>query len=86
MTEDQRFLAIGIYINGAIYLVGMIWAGLALGAPRAVVLALVSAAVAFFSYMAQVLMPQARLLIHALSAASWLPAALALVALCGRLP
>lgn len=54
MTEDQRFLAIGIYINSALYLTGVFVAGLVTNNPSAWKSALFSAGIAYLAYYAQV--------------------------------
>lgn len=53
MTETQRMLAVGLYINAALYLAGVYAAGMLEHVPHAWQLALVSAGVAYLSYSAQ---------------------------------
>lgn len=54
MTADQRFIAIGIYINSALYLAGAFIAGLLLQNAWAWKLALVSAGISYIGYSLQV--------------------------------
>lgn len=54
MTEDQRFLAIGIYVNSALFLSGVFVAGLVTGRETAWKLALVAAGLTYVSYLVQV--------------------------------
>lgn len=60
MTADQRFLAIGIYINSALYLSGVFVAGLIVRNQLAWKLALVTAGLSYLSYTVQVLKPEPR--------------------------
>lgn len=54
MSEDQRFLAIGCYINSALYLAGVFVAGIVYRHPHAVHFSLASAGFSFLGYFAQV--------------------------------
>jgi hypothetical protein len=53
MTEDQRLLVIGAYINSALYCAGVFVAGILLSHPLAWQLALATVGVTFLSYFAQ---------------------------------
>ena len=53
MTADQRVIAIGAYINSALYCAGVFVAGLLTGNPLAWRLALVTAGANFLCYFAQ---------------------------------
>lgn len=54
MTQDQRFLAIGCYINSALYLAGCFIAGIVYGHPYAWKLAVVTYGICFLGYLSQV--------------------------------
>ena len=54
MDQDQRLLVVGIYINSALYLIGVFVAGLVTDHPTAWRMALVTAGVCYFAYFAQV--------------------------------
>ena len=58
MTPDQRFLAIGCYINSALYLTGCFVVSVFVHHGVAYLLALISAALCFLSYSAQIARPQ----------------------------
>lgn len=58
MTPDQRFLAIGCYINSALYLTGCFVVSVFVHHGVAYLLALISAALCFLSYSAQIAGPQ----------------------------
>ena len=58
MTEDQRFIAIGAYINSALYCAGVFVAGIVRGNPWAWRLALATVGVTFLCYNAQLALPQ----------------------------
>lgn len=55
MTADQRFLAIGVYINSALYLAGVFTAGVLFAHPWAWKLALMAAGFAYLTYLAQLM-------------------------------
>ena len=66
MTADQRFLAIGIYLNSALYCTGIYCAGLIYHREMAWKFAIATAAVCYLSYYAQIaVLP--RPLVHALT-------------------
>lgn len=54
MTADQRLLVIGIYINSALYLMGVFVEGLLTAHPNAWRYALVAAGLSYLSYVMQV--------------------------------
>ena len=54
MTPDQKFLAIGVYLNSALYLAGCFLAGMTTGNVWAWKAALASAAFCYLAYVAQV--------------------------------
>lgn len=57
MNPDQRVLAIGAYLNGALYLIGIFVASLFVQHNFAWKLAVAAAGVSFLSYVAQVRAP-----------------------------
>jgi hypothetical protein len=54
MTADQRLLVIGLYINSALYLTGVYWAGLIYHNNFAWKMALAAAGLSYVGYLAQV--------------------------------
>ncbi len=54
MTPDQKFLAIGIYLNSVLYLAGCFLAGMTTGNVWAWKVALASAAFCYLAYVSQV--------------------------------
>jgi hypothetical protein len=58
MTPDQRFLAIGCYINSALYLTGCFVVSVFVHHGHAYQFALISAALCFLSYSFQIVRPQ----------------------------
>ena len=55
----MTIIAAGAILNSALYFIGLFVAGLALGKPTAVILALCGVGGCYFSYMAQALFPAA---------------------------
>jgi hypothetical protein len=55
MNETQRLLVIGVYINSALYLIGVFTAGVIQHVPHAWQFALLSAGVAYLSYWLQII-------------------------------
>lgn len=60
MTPDQKFLAIGIYINSALYLSAVFTAGLWTGNALAWKLAIATFGTCYLAYVAQVTIPELR--------------------------
>lgn len=56
MSEDQKFLALGIYINSALFIIGVFVAGLVLNVPLAWKGAILTAGISYLAYVAQVTM------------------------------
>ena len=54
MTPDQKFLAIGVYINSALYLAGCFIGSMATGNVMGWKLAIAAAGFCYFAYVAQV--------------------------------
>ncbi len=55
MTPDQKFLAIGIYLNSSLYYAGVFIAGMVTGNQVAWKLALTGVGICYFLYVSQVL-------------------------------
>jgi uncharacterized membrane protein (DUF485 family) len=68
MSADQRLLVIGLYINSALYLSGVYWAGLIYHNNFAWKMALASAGMSYVAYLLQLALAPRWLLIAAVTA------------------